>query len=362
MDIARTSFETAHRHVNLLDAPGHKAFIPNMITGASQADAGLLVVCATRGEFETGFDLGGQTREHALILRSLGVGHLTVVVNKMDTVDWLQDRFRHIETSLRVFLEKQTGFGSVQFIPTSGLTGENLVSPPDNMNAQWYQGQTLIQAIDAIPLPEREDQKPLRVVINDVLRSASTMITVSGKVEAGHVEMNDRVVLVPNLQSAIVKGVQTDEGGDTGVEGVCFAGDQCLLTLHGQFEPDSVLTGHVIQRSGPDALVPCQRFLVRLLVFNVLIPIVRGSRAELFAQSMCEPCSVIRLRCTLNKATGETLKLKPRCLRRGTSAMVEIETERPVALETYAACKALGRITLRSEGKTIAAGLVVEVL
>lgn len=137
-----------------MDAPGHKDFIPNMISGAAQADVGLLVVDATRGEFETGFDLGGQTREHALLVRSLGVNQLAVAINKLDTVSWSKDRFDEIVQKLKAFL-KQAGFkeSDVTFVPCSGLTGQNLVKPPtENELLLWYNGPCLLDVIGLLLL------------------------------------------------------------------------------------------------------------------------------------------------------------------------------------------------------------------
>lgn len=132
-----------------MDAPGHKDFIPNMISGAAQADVALLVVDATRGEFETGFDYGGQTREHALLVRSLGVTQLAVAVNKLDTVSWSQERFDEIIDKMRSFL-KQAGFkdSDVTYVPCSGLTGQNLVKRPSEDNLlMWYNGPSLLEVI-----------------------------------------------------------------------------------------------------------------------------------------------------------------------------------------------------------------------
>lgn len=149
MDVGRSQFETDTKHVTLLDAPGHKDFIPNMISGAGQADVALLVVDATRGEFETGFDYGGQTREHALLVRSLGVTQLAVAVNKLDMVSWSKDRFDEIVLKLKTFL-KQAGFreNDVSFVPCSGLTGQNLVkAPTENALSSWYKGPCLLNVI-----------------------------------------------------------------------------------------------------------------------------------------------------------------------------------------------------------------------
>lgn len=135
--------------VTLLDAPGHKDFIPNMISGAGQADVALLVVDANRGEFEAGFDYGGQTREHALLVRSLGVSQIAVAVNKLDTVSWSQERFDDIVKKLKTFL-RQVGFkeSDVSFVPCSGLTGQNLIiKPTENDLLRWYDGPCLLEVI-----------------------------------------------------------------------------------------------------------------------------------------------------------------------------------------------------------------------
>lgn len=149
MDVGQSQFDTETKEVTLLDCPGHKDFIPHMITGAAQADVALLVVDSTVGEFETGFESGGQTREHALLVKSLGVNQLAVVVNKLDTVGWLKSRFDEIVSRLKTFL-KQVGFkeSDISYIPCSGLTGENLVNPIRNEELKsWYLGPTLLTVI-----------------------------------------------------------------------------------------------------------------------------------------------------------------------------------------------------------------------
>ncbi len=149
MDIALSRFETPNRIVTLLDAPGHKDFIPNMITGATQADVALLVVDATKGEFETGFESGGQTREHTLLIRSLGISQLGVVINKLDNVDWSQDRYNEIVAKLSAFL-KQAGFKEqdISYVPCSGLTGENLIERSKiNSLCSWFSGPSLVEII-----------------------------------------------------------------------------------------------------------------------------------------------------------------------------------------------------------------------
>jgi len=172
MDVGMTKFETTTKVITLMDAPGHKDFIPNMITGAAQADVAVLVVDASRGEFEAGFETGGQTREHGLLVRSLGVTQLAVAVNKMDQVNWQQERFQEITGKLGHFL-KQAGFkeSDVAFIPTSGLSGENLITRSQSSElTKWYKGLCLLEQIDSFKPPQRSIDKPFRLCVADVFK------------------------------------------------------------------------------------------------------------------------------------------------------------------------------------------------
>lgn len=353
MDIGRTSFETKNRRIVLLDAPGHKDFISNMITGSSQADAAILVINATTGEFETGFENGGQTKEHALLLRSLGVTQLVVAVNKLDTVDWSFERYEEIRNNLTVFLTRQAGFSKTKFVPVSGITGENLAK---RMDLSWYDGPCLIELIDSFVAPQPPSDGPLRIGISDVLKVTSNQIVVSGKIESGEVEKDDKVYIMPSVVSATVKECANNDGSKH-----CFAGDYILLTLQGVFEPDSIQTGSVVVRAGPDTLIPAKKFEVRLVVFDIATPIIKGAKTELYAHSLCVPCTFTKLIHTINKSNGEVLKQKPRFIAKGTSAVVEIETDHDIAIETFTSCRALGRVTFRSGGHTIAAGIVEKV-
>ena len=208
MDVAQTTFETPTKQVILLDAPGHRDFIPNMITGAAQADVAILVVDATRGEFEAGFELGGQTREHTLLLKSLGVSQLAVAINKLDNVKWSKERFEEIENKLKPFL-KQAGFklSDVSFVPCSGLSGENLHEQSQiTQFRSWYDGPCLMELIDAFRLPERLINKHLRFYVNDVFKNVgSSSLSVSGRVEAGAVKSGQKLVLMPSNENCVIK-------------------------------------------------------------------------------------------------------------------------------------------------------------
>ncbi|XP_072399063.1 protein HBS1 isoform X2 [Diabrotica undecimpunctata] len=358
MDVGRFQFETKTKAVTLLDAPGHKDFIPNMISGAGQADVALLVVDATRGEFESGFDHGGQTREHALLVRSLGVSQLAVAINKLDTVSWSPERFNEILKKLKAFL-KQAGFkeSDVTFVPCSGLTGQNLVKKPTESELlQWYEGPSLLDVIDQFRSPDRPISKPFRLSINDVFKGTGTSFCVSGRIETGTLSVGDKVLICPNREAAVVKSLAIEEASKT----VVFAGDQVTVALSG-VEMQNVSVGNIL--CDPQSPVQvASKFLARIVVFNVTVPITKGFSVVLHHQSLVEPVIVSKLISQLNKSTGELLKKHPRFLGNNTSAIVEIQVSRPIALELYSECKELGRVMLRIGGVTIAAGLITQII
>ncbi|XP_072935671.1 protein HBS1 [Epargyreus clarus] len=357
MDVGRAQFETKTKKVIILDAPGHADFIPNMITGAGQADVALLVVDATRGEFESGFDFGGQTREHALLVRSLGVNQLAVAVNKLDTSNWSQERFTEITKKLKAFL-KQAGFKDcdVTYIPCSGLTGENLVKPPVEAELlTWYKGPCLLDVIDKFNVPERPVSKPFRLSINDVYKGTGSGFCVAGRIENGVINKGDKVLVCPTKEMAEVRNVSINDMSSN----VAFAGDQVSVTLSG-VDMQNVSIGYIL--SDPVQQVPVtSRFEARLVVFNVKVPITKGFPVLLHHQSLVESANIVKLKAQLNKSTGELVKKKPRCLGNNSVAVVDIEVCRPICVERYKDVKELGRVMLRVSGVTIAAGLVTDI-
>ncbi|XP_043586001.1 HBS1-like protein isoform X1 [Bombus pyrosoma] len=355
MDVGHSKFETETKCITLLDAPGHKDFIPNMIIGATQADVALLVVDATRGEFETGFDSGGQTREHALLLRSLGISQLTVVINKLDTVDWSKERFDEIVSKMSVFL-KQAGFkDNVTFVPCSGLSGENILTKPKEPLSNWYTGPTLVNVINNFKCPERHIDKPFRFSVNDIFKGTGSGFCVSGHVETGMVALGDKVLVLPRNETAMIKGLQIDEVSITNA----FAGDQVSLILSG-IDQQNVAIGDII--CNPQNPVPVTtRFQAHVVVFAVKIPIMKGLPVIIHQQSLVQPAVITKLVAQLHRSTGEMIKKKPRCLPKNSSAIIEITTQNSVCMELYKDIKQLGRIMLRVEGTTIAAGLITKI-
>ncbi|XP_021245613.1 HBS1-like protein isoform X4 [Numida meleagris] len=357
MDVGMTKFETKTKVITLMDAPGHKDFIPNMITGAAQADVAILVVDASRGEFEAGFETGGQTREHGLLVRSLGVTQLAVAVNKMDQVSWQQERFQEITSKLGQFL-KQAGFkeSDVAYIPTSGLGGENLVTRSQSGDlTKWYQGKCLLEQIDSFKPPQRSVDKPFRLCVADVFKDQGSGFCVTGKIEAGYIQVGDRLLVMPPNETCTAKGITLhDEPVDWAA-----AGDHVSLTLTGM-DIIKINVGCVFCDPKEPVKV-CTRFRARILIFNIEIPVTKGFPVLLHYQTVSEPATIRRLLSVLHKSTGEVTKKKPKFLTKGQNALIELETQRPIAVELYKDFKELGRFMLRYGGSTIAAGVITEI-
>ncbi|CAM5101196.1 unnamed protein product [Eretmochelys imbricata] len=357
MDVGMTKFETKTKVITLMDAPGHKDFIPNMITGAAQADVAILVVDASRGEFEAGFETGGQTREHGLLVRSLGVTQLAVAVNKMDQVSWQQERFQEITSKLGQFL-KQAGFkeSDVAYIPTSGLGGENLVTSCRSSElTEWYKGKCLLEQIDSFKPPQRSVDKPFRLCVSDVFKDQGSGFCVTGKIEAGYIQTGDRLLAMPPNETCTAKGITLhDEPVDWAA-----AGDHVSLTLTGM-DIIKINVGCIFCGL-KEPIKACTRFRARVLIFNIDVPITKGFPVLLHYQTVSEPATIRRLLSILHKSTGEVTKKKPKVLTKGQNALIELQTQRPVALELYKDFKELGRFMLRYSGSTIAAGVVTEI-
>ncbi|KAI6105432.1 P-loop containing nucleoside triphosphate hydrolase protein [Pisolithus sp. B1] len=371
MDIALQSLTTPHRQITILDAPGHKDFIPNMISGASQADCALLVVDAATGEFEAGFDRGGQTREHILLVRSLGVSQVIVAVNKLDQVNWAESRYEEICRLLRTFLS-QSGFQSSKtgFVPVAAMLGVNLVDrssqgPP--ALTSWYKGPTLVDLLDKLEPPARDIESPLRIPISNVFKGQSSGIGVSGRICGGIVQVGERVRVLPGDETAVVRSIEVDEINVPWAT----AGSNATLYLV-SIDPVYLAVGSIL--CPPWNLVPlATAFSARIIVFDIQVPITAGASIELFHHSRDVPATLSRLVATTDRASGSVVKRNPRVLSRGTSAEVEITlragtlsapsaTARPIPLEPFSVNKDMGRILVRRGGETIAAGIVLNVI
>jgi peptide chain release factor subunit 3 len=360
VEVGRAHFATEKKRYTLLDAPGHKNYVPNMIGGASQADVGVLVISARKGEFETGFDRGGQTREHAMLAKTLGLHRLVILVNKMDdpTVNWEQKRFDEIEGKLTPFLKK-TGFNmsrDVIYIPASGFTGANIRDPVTPEVCPWVKDRrSLFQVLDDMPPLPRDAAGGLRLPIVARYKDMGALF-VLGKLESGTLVKEAKLLMMPNRIEVQCIGITVD---DVEVD-VAKPGENVLVKIKG-IEEEDVQEGFVL--SYPDR--PCRRSAVlegQVAILDLLEhkPILTiGYAAILHVHALAVECTITHLVSEIDRKTGEPLPQKPRFLKAGGFANVRIRLNESIAVEAFKDYQALGRFTLRDEGKTIAIGKIL---
>eukprot|EP00210_Caulerpa_lentillifera_P008852 g8446.t1 len=372
VDVATARFQTQNFSVNLLDAPGHKDFVPNMISGAAQADAALLVVDGSIGGFEAGFEEGvhcGQTREHAQLARSLGIEQIAIVVTKLDTCEFSEERFSAIQSAMTPFLEL-CGFkrDSIQWLMASAPNGLNMINAPiQESQLAWYSGPTVLQAIDHFHSITRSFNAPLRLPVGEVVKSRTLGTGVSGKIESGAIRVGSRVWISPLTESAIVKAIEI------GGKSVDFAkaGDCCDIGLS-QIDGQQLFIGCVLCPEGWPTPV-AHSFEAKVLVLEAPVPILPGNlhqtlslvvpglQVSIQCHAVKESAKITRLVSLLNSKTSQIQKQRPRCLLKGQTAVIEVELSRGVCLEEYASFRALGRVAIRESGRTIAVGIVTKI-
>lgn len=358
VEIGRAYFETEKKHFTLLDAPGHKSFVPSMIGGATQADLAVLVISARKGEFETGFEKGGQTREHAVLVKTAGVRHLIVLINKMDdpTVLWNEQRYEECKAKLTPYLRK-CGFPEkmVYFMPGSGLTGAWLKNPVPEEVCPWYRGPTLLDYLDQLPTMSRLSEAPLRLPIADKYRDMGTIVL--GRIESGRLRMGDQLLMMPNKVLVDIVGLWWDELDVTQAE----SGDSVKLKLRG-VEEEEVSAGFVLCHQ-PTPCHVTDIFDVKIMILEHKSIICAGYSAVLHLHTSVEEVSIKLLICTLDKKTGEKQQVRPKFLKQDQLAIVRLQVKGGnICVECYSDFPQMGRVTLRDEGRTVAIGNVVKIL
>ncbi|XP_076852218.1 G1 to S phase transition 1, like isoform X2 [Brachyhypopomus gauderio] len=356
VEVGRAYFETEKKHFTILDAPGHKSFVPNMIGGASQADLAVLVISARKGEFETGFEKGGQTREHAMLAKTAGVKHLIVLVNKMDdpTVNWSLERYEECKEKLVPFLKK-VGFNprkDIHFMPCSGLTGANLKEPVEHCT--WYTGLPFIPHLDSLPNFTRSSDGPVRLPIVDKYKDMGTVIL--GKLESGSISKAQQLVVMPNrhtveVLSLLSDDVETDDAAP---------GENLKLRLKG-IEEEEILPGFIL--CTPENLCHSGRtFDAQIVIIEHKSIICPGYNAVLHIHACIEEVQITALICLVDKKTGEKSKTRPRFVKQDQVCIARLRTAGTICLETFKDFPQMGRFTLRDEGKTIAIGKVLKLV
>ncbi|XP_033513567.1 uncharacterized protein [Nicotiana tomentosiformis] len=362
MTVGVAYFNTKCYRVVLLDSPGHRDFVPNMISGATQADAAILVIDASVGAFEAGIDAtGGQTREHAQLIKSFGVDQIIIAVNKMDAAGYSKERFNAIKKQLGTFLRAcKFKDSSVVWIPVSAMENQNLVTGPSEARlSSWFQGPCLLDAIDSLQLPQRDYSKPFLLPICDVVRAQSQgQVSICGKLERGALQTGNevQVLLMPSREMATVRSLERDSQ----VCNSAKAGDSVTINLQG-IDANHVMAGGVLCH--PEFPVPVANHLeLKVLILDNSIPILIGSQLEFLVHHVKEAARVVRILSLIDPKTGKETKKSPRCLLAKQNAIIEVVLQGMVCIDEHSNCKALGRVSLRSSGRTVALGLVTRII
>ena len=354
IDLAFQKFETPKYFFTLIDAPGHRDFIKNMITGASEADAAILVLSAKEGETDTAIAAGGQAREHAFLLKTLGVGQLIVAINKMDAVEYKEAAFKAAKEKGEK-LVRSVGYKleNVPFIPLSGWKGDNLVKKSENM--PWYTGKTLLQAFDDFTVSEKPIGKPLRVPIQDVYTITGVGTVPVGRVETGVMKAGQKIIVMPSGALGEIKSIETHHTEMPTAE----AGDNIGFNLRG-IEKKDIKRGDVL--GTPDAPPKvAKEFKAQIIVIHHPTAIAPGYTPVMHCHTAQVAATVTEFLQKINPATGAVEEENPKFLKVGDAAIVKIRPVRPTCVETFQEFPEMGRFALRDMGATIAAGIIKEI-
>jgi len=351
IDLAFQKFETQKFFYTLIDAPGHRDFIKNMITGASEADAAVLVVSVKPGETEAATDPGGQAREHAFLSRTLGVSQIAVALNKMDDVAYSEQRFKEVKDLVEKML-KLVGYNTskVQFIPVSAWKGDNLVKLSEN--TPWYKGPTLAESLDMFEAPEKPIGKPLRIPIQDVYTITGVGTVPVGRVETGVVRANDKVIVMPSGVTGEVKSIETHHTQMESAE----AGDNIGFNLRG-VDRKSIKRGDILGSTDKPPSV-AREFEAQIIVIHHPTAMAPGYTPVLHAHTAQVAATLSEFVAKIDAKTGGIVEEKPKFLKTGDAAIVRVKPTRPLAIETFKEFPEIGRFALRDMGTTIAAGVV----
>merc|ERR1719516_820147 len=366
IDIALWKFETAKYYVTIIDAPGHRDFIKNMITGTSQADCAVLIVAAGTGEFEAGISKEGQTREHALLAYTLGVKQLIIGVNKMDSTSppYSESRFKEIEKEVSTYIKK-IGFNpkAVAFVPISGWNGDNMLEESKNMS--WYKGwsverkegnasgKTLINALDAILPPKRPTDKALRLPLQDVYKIGGIGTVPVGRVETGIIKPGMVVTFAPSNVTTEVKSVEMYHEALP----EALPGDNVGFNVKNISVKD-IKRGMVAGDSKNDAPKEADTFTAQVIIMNHPGEIHNGYSPVLDCHTAHIACKFQEIQQKIDRRSGKVLEENPKMVKSGDACMVVMKPSKPMCVETFTEYPPLGRFAVRDMKQTVAVGVI----
>ena len=352
IDISHQKMETDKYYFTIIDAPGHRDFIKNMITGASQADAAVLVVDVAQKD-ETG-GLMPQTKEHVFLARTLGIQQFIVAINKMDAVNWSKEKYEEVKGLLDK-LFRIVGYRPEQitYVPISALQGENIINKSDKM--PWWDGPTLVDALNALKVPEKPVNLPLRIPIQDVYSITGIGTVPVGRVETGVLKVGDKVIFEPPGASGEVKSIEMHHESIPKAE----PGDNIGFNVRGVGKND-IKRGDVC---GPVDSPPtvAKSFTAQIIVLQHPSAITVGYTPVFHAHTAQVACRIVELISKLDPRTGNVVEKNPQFLKTGEAGVVRVQPTKPLVVEKVKEIPQLGRFAIRDMGMTVAAGMVVDI-
>ncbi|MCQ4385119.1 MAG: translation elongation factor EF-1 subunit alpha [Sulfolobales archaeon] len=349
-------FETKKYFFTIIDAPGHRDFVKNMITGASQADAAILAVSAKKGEFEAGMSPEGQTREHLILAKTMGIDQIIVAVTKMDLTEppYDEKRYKEIVDTLTKFM-KSFGFkmDKVKFVPVVSPTGENITRKSENM--KWYTGSTLEEYLDALEMPPKPVDKPLRIPIQEVYSISGVGVVPVGRVETGVLKVGDKVVFMPVGKVAEVRSIETHHTKMDKAE----PGDNIGFNVRG-VEKKDIKRGDVAGSPNAPPTV-ADEFTARVVVIWHPTAISVGYTPVVHVHTASVACRISELVAKLDPKTGQEAEKNPQFLKMGEAGIVKFKPIKDLVVEKFNEFPPLGRFAMRDMGKTIGVGVVIDV-
>lgn len=352
IDLAHKKFETAKYYFTIIDAPGHRDFVKNMITGASQADAGVLVVAANDGVM-------AQTKEHVFLARTLGVGQLIVAINKMDMKNYQEDAYNKVKADVTTLL-KTVGYKveNILFIPVASFPGEGVAKKSDKM--AWYKGPTLLEALDLLKEPEKPTNLPLRLPIQDVYNITGIGVVPVGRVETGVMKIGDKVIVVPGREGKGITGeVKSIEMHHEQMDRA-EPGDNIGFNVRGIGKKD-IARGDVLGHVDNPPTVASE-FTAQMVVLNHPTVVTVGYTPVFHIHTAQVACQIVAILKKLNPATGEVLAENPDFVKNGDAAIVKIKPMVPLVIEKQKEIPQLARFAIRDSGTTVAAGMCIDLV
>ncbi|MBL7052011.1 MAG: translation elongation factor EF-1 subunit alpha, partial [Nanoarchaeota archaeon] len=351
IDLAYKKLITQKFEVTIIDAPGHRDFVKNMITGASQADAAFLVIAAPAG-------VQPQTTEHLWLLRTMGVKELCVVVNKMDSVDYKEEKFTQVKEDVSKLLN-QVGIPAdkTTFLAVSGLKGDNIIKKSENMT--WYKGPTILEQFDLFPVPELPTNLPMRMPVQDVYEITGIGTVPVGKIETGIMKIGQKVLVLPGRTGKGIAGeIKTIEAHHEQLkEGL--AGDNVGINIRGVGKKDIARGDVICDAAQPITIV--EEFIAQIAVINHPTVLAKGYTPVFHIHTAQVPCQFVELISQIDPKTGQVIKENPDFLKNGDVAKVRIKPQGNLALETQKENPYTSRFAVRDAGSTVAAGMCIEI-